>query len=142
VLVLGGRANRLDSEILGFIRIMVSNAIGTALSCLACVGFLALEISAPFVWTVLSGFVLVGTVAGSALNWFLFIRHHPDRFSGRAFFWWSFVAVSCVVQLANAIGLFASPSFGLFFLGSVILFSQAGLQFVYLVYALLESSSA
>jgi hypothetical protein len=142
VLVLGTRANRLDSEILGYVRIMVSNAIGTSLGCLFSAGILGLEISSPSVWILLSGFMLLGTISLSALNWFLFIRHHPDRFSARAFFWWSFIALGCLVHIVNATGLFAPPSFGLFFLGLSIAFSQAAWQFVYLVYGLLKSSAA
>ncbi len=142
VMALYGRANRLDAEITAYVRMMVSNAIGTSFGCLLCVAALALEISTPFVWILLSSIVVIATVAASALNFFLFLRPLEARASGIAFFWWSFVVVSCLVQLANVLGLFASPSFGLFFLGVVILLCQAGLQFVFLVYALLSDSAA
>ena len=142
VMVLGTRAKPLDAEIFGFVRIMVSNAVGSAFAGLFGVAILAIGISPPFVWVLLSAITLAGTVAGSALNFVVFLRHLENRFSGNALFWWSFVAVSCAVHLANAIGLSAPPSFGLYFLGLVILLSQAGLQFVYLVNVLLGRSAA
>ena len=57
-------------------------------------------------------------------------------------FWWSFVVVSAVIHFVNAAGLLAMPSFGLFFLGVVVLLNQAAVQFVYMVYVLLGRSTA
>ena len=142
VLVLGARANSLDSETLSYVRIMVSNAVGSAFAGLISVAILALEVSPPFVWALLSAIVFTATVVVSALNFFLFLRHLEARASGLAFFWWSFPAVGCAVHLANSLGLLAPPSFGLFFLGLVIVLGQAGLHFVFLVYALLGRPAA
>ena len=142
VLVLGTRANALDDDTLAYVRLIVSNAVGSAFACLIGVAILALEVSPPFVWVLLSAIVLTATVVVSALNFFLFLRHLEARASGLAFFWWSFPAVGCVVHLANALGLLAPPSFGLFFFGLVIVLGQAGLQFVFLVYSLLKQPAA
>jgi hypothetical protein len=142
VLALGTRANALDAEILSYVRMIVSNAVGSALACLFAVAILALEPSPSLVWVVLSSMALVGTVGGSALNWLLFLRQLERRASGEALFWWSFVGVSCVLHLVNALGLVGPPSFDLFFLGLVVLLSQAALQFIFLVYRLLARSAA
>ena len=142
VLALGTRASALDAEILSYVRIIVSNAVGSALICLFGIAILALEPPQSFGWVALSSMALVGTVAGSALNWLLFLRQLERRASGEALFWWSFVAGSCVLHLVNALGLVAPPSFGLFFLGLVVLLSQAALQFIFLVYRLLARAAA
>ena len=142
VLALGTRANALNDEILAYIRMIVSNAVGTALLCLFAIAILALKTSPPLVWILTSTMALVGTVVGSALNFFLFLRQLERRASFEAFFWWSFVAVSCALHLANAASLLAPPSFGLFFLGLIVLLSQAALQFIFLVYAMLSRSAA
>ena len=114
----------------------VDTLIGLSEVSLALAGFAAI------VRALLSAIVLAATIAVSALNFLIFLRHLEARASGTAFFWWSFVAVSCAVHLANVLGLLAPPSFGLFFLGLVILLSQAGLQFVFLVYSLLGRPAA
>ena len=142
VLALGTRANSLNAEILAYVRMIVSNAVGSTVLCLFAIAILALELSPPFVWVLLSGMALVGTVAASTLNFFLFLRQLEKRASGEALFWWSFVGVSCALHLVNALGLFPPPSFGLFFLGLVVLLSQAALQFIFLVYSLLARSAA
>ena len=64
VLALGTRANALDAEILAYVRMIVSNAVGSALLCLFAIAILALAPSPPFVWVLLSAMALVGTVAG------------------------------------------------------------------------------
>ena len=145
VLVLGTRDNPLDAEGLSIVRVMVSNAVGCAFGCVVGVAILAFEFSAPFVWVLLSGLALAAIVAGSTLNFLLFLRHQegPGSLrSSRSVIWWSFVVVACGIQLVNALGLFAPPSFGPYFLGLVILLSQAGVQFVYMVYVLLGRPAA
>lgn len=142
VLALGTRANALNAEILAYVRMIVSNAVGSTLVCLFAIAILALGAYPPFVWVLLSTMTLVGTVAASALNFFLFLRQLERRASGEALFWWSFVGVSCALHLVNALGLLPPPSFGLFILGLVVLLSQAALQFIFLVYALLARSAA
>jgi len=145
VLVLGTRDEPLDNEGLAIVRVMVSNAVGCAFMSLAAVAVLSLEISGPRAWTLLSGLALAGMVAGAAANFFLFLRHVEGRGAPRTLltiFWWSFVVVSAVIHFVNAAGLLATPSFGLFFLGVVVLLNQAAVQFVYMVYVLLGRSSA
>ena len=59
-----------------------------------------------------------------------------------AIIWWSFAIVAGGIQLANVLGVLGSPSFGLMFLGLVVVLSQAGAQFVQMVYALIGRSAA
>lgn len=140
VLVLSSRTSPIQAEELAFVRIMVSNGVGMAFSSLIAVSLLALEIPPPRVWVLASGIVFVGGLAVSALNFFVFLRGLEDHSSRLVSFWWSFVVVGALIHLVNALGLFAPPSFGAFFLGLVVLLSQAGVQFVYLLYAILGRS--
>ncbi len=46
------------------------------------------------------------------------------------------------VHLANALGLVGPASFGLFFLGLVIILGQAAAEFVYMVFKLIDPAAA
>jgi hypothetical protein len=88
VLVLGNRDAPLGPGMIADVRIMITNAAGSALACLVAIAFLSLEVVPPRAWLLSSAFVLVGTAALSAVNYLLIIRH-LERYSPRlAFFWW------------------------------------------------------
>ncbi|MBW2312950.1 MAG: hypothetical protein JRH10_02080 [Deltaproteobacteria bacterium] len=123
-------------------RIMISNAVGSAFSCLVAIAILALSESPSLAWRLSSGWVLVGTVGVSAANFFLIIRHLEAHAPRHAILWWFFAVASVAIHAANTIGLFGGPSFGLFFLGSVVLLSQAGSQFLFMVSTHLGRSAA
>jgi hypothetical protein len=120
---------------------MVLNGVVSAFFCLFAVAVLALEVPAPLVWRLLSAFGLVLLVAASLMNYVLFIRHLPPD-PRMATIWWSIAAVAGLIQLANVAGLLATPSFGLMLMGTVVALSQAGAQFVQMVYALVGRSAA
>lgn len=86
--------------------------------------------------------MLLAIVAGSALHFFLFLRHLEERRSGRPAIWWSFAMAGVAVHLANALGLVGPASFGLFFLGLVIILGQAAAEFVYMVFKLIDPAAA
>jgi hypothetical protein len=141
VLVLGTRADSLEPHHAANIRVMVLNGVASALFCLFSVAVLAFEISSPLVWRLLSGFGLALLIGASIMNYALFLRHLPPA-PRTATVWWSFAAVAGLIQLANAVGAIATPSFALFLLGLVVVLSQAGAQFVQMVYALLGRAAA
>ena len=142
VLILGTRGTRMEPETAAIVRVMVLNAVGSAFACLIGVAILALQVSPPFAWVLASAIVLTGTVAGSAANQLLFLRKIEERNLGRVVLWWSFAGAGVAVHLANVLGLVGPPSFGLFFLGLVIILGQAAAQFVYMVFALIDRSAA
>jgi hypothetical protein len=144
VLVISGRGEQFNAEILANVRVMLSGAIGSAFFCLIGVVVLALEVSPPGAWVLLSTLALIVTLAVAAVNYLLFLRHLEQSVlrSRRTLLWWSFVVVGCSVHLANAFGVFGSPSFGLFLLGLVIIVGLPGGLFVHTVYALLGGPAA
>jgi hypothetical protein len=142
VLVLGSRDAPLGPEMIADVRIMITNAAGSALCCLVAIAFLSLDVTPPHVWLLSSAFVLVGVAVISAANFLLIVRHLEGYSPRLVFLWWSFAAVGAAIHLANALGLFGGPSFGLFFLGMTVLLAQAGTNFVYMVSALLGRSAA
>ena len=100
-----------------------------------------LSLLLPFAWRLMSLFGLLLLVAGSTLNQVLFLRHLPPD-PRMAAIWWTFGAVAGGIQLINALGVLGPPSFGLMFLGLVVVLSQAGAQFVQMVFSLLGRSAA
>ena len=142
VLVLGTNGVTIEPEHAANVRIMVLNAVGTAFFCLAGVAVLALEVAAPFAWRLMSAAGLFTLIAGSAMNYLLFLRHleAPDLRS--AIVWWSLAVAAGAIQLVNALGVLGPPSFGLFLLGLVVLLSQAGAHFVHMVFVLVGRSAS
>ena len=142
VLVLATRGVALEPEIAANIRVMVLNAIASAFACLTGVAIIALEVPTPLAWLLLSAFALAGIVAIGALNQFLFLRHLEAPNLRLAAVWWSIAVVGFASHLVNALGVLGPPSFGLFFLGLVVLLSQAAAQFVHMVFTLIDRSAA
>ena len=141
VLVLDARGGSLEPQHAANVRVMVLNAVGSAFFCLFCVAVLSLEVATPFAWRLMSAVGLVLLVAAGALNQLLFLRHlTPDPLM--ATIWWSFAALGGGIQLVNVLGVLGPPSFGLMFLGLVVILSQAAAQFVQMVYALIGRSAA
>ena len=141
VLVLDTRGSSLEPQHAANVRTMVLNAVGSAFFCLFCVAILSLEVAIPFAWRLMSALGLVALVAASVMNQLLFLRHlTPDPLM--ATIWWSFAIMAGGIQLANVLGFLGPPSFGLMFLGLVVVLSQAGAQFVQMVYALIGRSAA
>ena len=141
VLVLGSRNAPLGPQMIADVRIMITNAAGSALACLVAIALLSLAVAPPRAWLLSSAFVLVGTAAISAGNYLLILRHLEGYAPRLAFLWWSFAAVGVAIHLVNALGLFGGPSFGLFFLGMTVLLAQAGTNFVYMVSSILSRSA-
>ena len=119
VLVLSGRANALEPHHAANIRTMVLNGVGSAVFCLFAAAILAFEVPEPLVWRLLSALGLLLIVVASVANYVLFIRQLPPD-PRMATLWWSIAGVAGLIQLANATGLFATPSFGLMLLGIVV----------------------
>jgi hypothetical protein len=143
VLVLGTSGKALDADTLANLRVMVSGAVGAAFAGLTGVAILAFQIEPPSLWILSSSIVLGGTVVGTVLNWYFIFRHSDvGAHVGLAVLWWSFPIVSCMLHLANILGVFAPPSFGLFFLALVTLLALAALQFLHSLYILLGGSAA
>jgi lipid-A-disaccharide synthase-like uncharacterized protein len=142
VLVLGTRGGALEPEHSANVRVMVLNAVASAFFFLLCIAVLALEVATPFAWRLLSMLGLVALFAGSALNQLLFLRHVGAPNRPLTIVWWSFAVAGGAIQLVNALGVLGPPSFGLLFLGLVVVLSQAGAQFVHMVFALLGRSAA
>ena len=142
VLVLGTRGNALEPDHAATVRVMVLNAVVSAFFCLFGVAILALEVATPFAWRLMSVFGLVLLVAGSVMNQLLFLRQLKAPNPRMAIVWWTFAVAAGAIQLVNALGLLGPPSFGLMFLGLVVVLSQAGAQFVHMVFALLGRSTA
>ena len=141
VLVLSTRTAALDPVTAANVRIMIGNAVGCAFASLVSVAILALGVSPPLAWIMASVFILVGGIAVSALNFFLVLRHLEAQ-DPLAALWWSFAVVAGAVHLANVLGIFGSASFGLYFLGLVILLGQTAALFVNMVYVLVRRSAA
>ena len=142
VLVLGIRGAALEPQTSADIRVMVLNAVGSAFFCLVGVAVLALEVPTPFAWLLSSAFVLVAVVGGSAVNQLLFLRHIKAPNLHLVTIWWSFAVAAVAIHLVNALGVLGPPSFGLFFLGLVVLLGQAAAHFVHMVFALLGRPAA
>ena len=141
VLVLGTRDAALEPDHAANVRVMVLNAVGSAFFCLFGVAILALEITTPFAWRLMSAFGLALLVAASVMNQLLFLRHLTLN-RRIATIWWSFAVAAGAIQLVNVLAVFGPPSFGLMFLGLVVVLSQAGAQFVHMVFALIGRSAA
>ncbi len=140
VLVLTERGAPLKPEQAANVRVMVLNAVASAFFCLGGVAVIALEGSTPLAWRFLSAVGLVALLAGSVLNYFLFIRHLEAPDPRLAAIWWSFAFAAGAIQVVNVLGILGPPSFGLLFLGLVVQLGQAGAQFVHLVFILLGRS--
>ena len=76
------------------------------------------------------------------MNQLLFLRQLKAPNPRMAIVWWTFAVAAGSIQLVNALGLLGPPSFGLMFLGLVVVLSQAGAQFVHMVFAVLGRSTA
>jgi hypothetical protein len=142
VLVLSTRGPGLEPAHAANVRVMVLNSVVSAFFCLFCVAILALGVVAPTSWILMSAFGLALLLGGSALNYLLFLRRLEAPNPLEAAAWWSFGLVAGVIQLVNALGVLEPPSFGLMFLGLVVILSQAGAQFVHMVFVLLSRSAA
>ena len=142
VLVLGIRGAALEPQTSADIRVMVLNAVGSAFFCLVGVAVLALEVPTPFAWLLSSAFVLVAMVAGSVMNQWLFLRHLEAPNLALAAVWWSFAVAAAALHLVNVLDVLGPPSFGLFFLGLVVLLGQAAAHFVHMVFTFLGRPAA
>ena len=141
VLVLATRTASLDPVTTANVRIMIANAVGSAFASLVGVAILAIGVSPPLAWVMASAFILAGGIVVGALNFLLVLRHLKAQ-DPLAILWWSFGVAAGAVHFANVLGIFGSPSFGLFFLGLVILLGQAAAMFVNMVYVLFGRSAA
>ena len=141
VLVLATRTASLDPVTTANVRIMIANAVGSAFASLVGVAILAIGVSPPLAWVMASAFILVGGIALGTLNFLLVLRHLEAQ-DPLVILWWSFGVAAGAVHFANVLGIIGSPSFGLFFLGLVILLGQAAAMFVTMVYVLFGRSPA
>jgi hypothetical protein len=123
VLVLGIRADALEPHHAANVRVMVLNGVASAFFCLFAVAILVLDVPKPFVWRLLSALGLFLLIAASVMNYALFLRHLPPQ-PLLATIWWSLAAVAGAIQFVNVFGVFSPPSFGLMFLGLVVVLSR------------------
>jgi len=141
-LVLGQREGALPPGAIYVVRFMVVNALGPAILSLLAVVLAQVGVPEPGLWRLCSAFYLAGGAFFGALS----LRHQRDlsrtgqliltRSLHYALWIGSFVAHA--IELSNLIGYPWPPSAGMFLLGLWVLLAMAGLQFVALLFLVLQ----
>ena len=114
-----------------------STSMGTAFSCLMPLAVAAAGFEASSLWQLSSGLMLPSFLIFGGYeirSWLRLHRSRRIRVDGRILIGWAFFGAPIVIHVANAFAIPNQPSFGAYYLATVLLAMGAGLQFMFLLF--------
>ena len=146
VVVLGTRQRDLSQRAAYSVRGALSNSMGAAIAALVALGVSAVGMDGTAQWRVSSAIYLIPALG---IGGFLFhqrlglslarSRSRSERAISAAM--WSVYGIHNLIHVANVLGFPFLPSFGAYFLASVIILAIGGFQFLLLTFRFLRPAA-